>query len=67
MIEECGLKGLKIGGAEISPKHANFITNTGNASATDITQLMSTVMSTVKKQYGIELEPEVRLLGGMEW
>ena len=67
IIEECGLKGLKIGGAEVSPKHANFIINTGQASATDIAQLMLQIMSTVKTQYGIELEPEVRILGGMEW
>jgi len=58
---------LKIGGAEVSPKHANFIINTGQASATDIAQLMLQIMSTVKTQYGIELEPEVRILGGMEW
>ena len=66
MIQQCGLKGLKVGGAEISPKHANFIINTGSASATDITELMAKIISTVKKQYGVELQPEVRTLGDVK-
>lgn len=63
LIDEAGLKGRSIGGAKISEKHANFIVNTGNASATDILKLMRLVQDTVYKQFGIKLEPEVHILG----
>ena len=63
LIEEAGLKGHAIGGAKISEKHANFIVNTGNASATEIIDLMNLVQDTVHKRFGIRLEPEVRILG----
>ena len=63
LIEEAGLKGFTIGGAKISEKHANFIVNTGTASATDILKLMKVVRSEVNKRFGITLEPEVRILG----
>ncbi|MDE2387972.1 MAG: UDP-N-acetylmuramate dehydrogenase [Betaproteobacteria bacterium] len=63
LIEACGLKGCSIGGAMVSPKHANFIVNTGNASAADIEALIMMVQSRVKKAMGIALVPEVRIIG----
>lgn len=63
LIEKTGLKGKKIGGAMISPKHANFIVNTGGARAADILALMDLIRIRVKEQTGIELEPELRLVG----
>jgi UDP-N-acetylmuramate dehydrogenase len=58
IIEDCGLKGLKKGGAQISPEHANFIVNNGNAKASDIKQLISIVRDQVRKKYGIDLDSE---------
>lgn len=63
LIEACGLKGCCIGGAMISSKHANFIVNTGNANATDIEALIMLVQDKVKKETGIELVQEVRIIG----
>lgn len=63
LIEACGLKGCSIGGAMVSPKHANFIVNTGNASAADIEALIMMVQGRVKKATGIALIPEVRIIG----
>ncbi len=64
LIEEAGLKGFTIGGAKISEKHANFIVNTGTATATDILNLAQLVQQEVFKRFGIKLEPEVHILGG---
>lgn len=63
LIEACGLKGARIGGAQISPKHANFIVNTGGASAADITGLIALARRTVRERFGIALELEVELRG----
>ncbi|MBW1919880.1 MAG: UDP-N-acetylmuramate dehydrogenase [Deltaproteobacteria bacterium] len=63
LIEAAGLKGKKVGGAMISPKHANFIVNTGGAKASDIIALMELAREQVKQQTGIELEPEIKLVG----
>jgi len=63
LIEKCGLKGKKIGGAEISEKHANFIINTGGASSKDVINLISLVKKEVKNKFGIELEEEIELVG----
>ena len=63
LIDDAGLKGRSIGGAKISEKHANFIVNTGNASSTDILNLMRLVQNKVYKKFGIKLEPEVHILG----
>ena len=63
MIEECGLKGLRIGGAVVSEKHANFILNDKKASATDIEDLIELVRDTVYKKTGITLEREVKIIG----
>ena len=63
LIEAAGLKGHRIGGAEVSPKHANFIINTGDATATDIEALIDHVRLTVKEHHGVELQHEVRIVG----
>ena len=63
LIEAAGLKGYRIGGAEVSPKHANFIINTGDATATDIEELIEHVRQTVFEQHGVELQHEVRIVG----
>ena len=63
LIEACGLKGRRIGGAEISRKHANFIVNTGGASAADIEALIELAQNTVREKFGVELEREVRIIG----
>jgi UDP-N-acetylmuramate dehydrogenase len=63
LIETAGLKGYRIGGAEVSPKHANFIINSDNATATDVEELIEHVRHTVIEQHGIELLHEVRIVG----
>ncbi len=63
LIEQAGLKGLTVGGAKISEKHANFIVNFNNASANDVLELMRIIQETVKQKFGILLEPEIKLLG----
>lgn len=63
LIEACGLKGFGMGGARISDKHANFIINTGAATAADIEALIQHVQQCVQARTGIELTPEVRIVG----
>jgi UDP-N-acetylmuramate dehydrogenase len=63
LIESCGLKGFAIGGAAVSTKHANFIVNTGNASAADIEALIDKVQLMVWERCGMRLEREVRIIG----
>jgi UDP-N-acetylmuramate dehydrogenase len=63
LIESCGLKGFAIGAAVVSPKHANFIVNTGDATAADIEALIEKMQATVWERCGIQLEREVRIIG----
>lgn len=63
LIDEAGLKGVSVGAAMVSPVHANFIVNTGGATAGEIVLLMELVQAKVKEQSGVWLEPEVRMLG----
>ena len=63
LIENAGLKGKRIGKALISPKHANFIVNTGGAKAEDILALMDLIRKKVREETGIELEPEIKVVG----
>lgn len=64
LIEKSGLKGLTVGGAQISEKHANFILNKNNATARDILTLIDIAKARVREQFGVELECEVIVLGG---
>jgi len=63
LIEACGLKGYSIGGAVVSEKHANFIINSGDATAADIETLIQFVMTRVEEQQGVKLMPEVHIVG----
>ena len=63
LIEACGLKGKRIGGAQISEKHAGFLINTGGATCADVLELSRQVRDTVYRQTGVRLEPEVRAVG----
>jgi len=62
-IDDAGLRGFRIGGAAVSEKHSNFIVNTGNATASDVKQLIDVVMKTVYEKRGVTLEPEVESWG----
>jgi UDP-N-acetylmuramate dehydrogenase len=66
MIEECGLKGSRIGGALISPRHANFIENDGSATSADCIALMGEARRLVAERFEVELEHEVQFLGPLE-
>lgn len=63
LVEQAGLKGARRGGAQISEKHANFIVNLGDATAADVIELIALARSTILSKTGIELQPEVRLVG----
>lgn len=62
LIEQAGLKGLRVGGAEVSGKHAGFIVNFDNATAADVKALLSQVTERVYECFGVKLEPEVKIL-----
>lgn len=61
LIEECGLKGASVGGAQVSEKHAGFVINTGGASCSDVLELCKRVSDTVYKEKGVQLEMEIRV------
>ena len=63
LIESCGLKGLRIGGAEVSVKHAGFIVNVGGATCADVLALIARIQQEVSRQTGVRLEPEIRVVG----
>jgi UDP-N-acetylmuramate dehydrogenase len=63
LIETAGCKGMRLGGAQVSTVHANFIVNTGGATARDIIGLLRKVQMTVRDTHGVELRPEIRFLG----
>ncbi len=62
LLEQCGLKGLRVGSAQVSTKHANFIINKGRAKFDDVVSLMKLVQDTVKKRCGVKLEPEIKII-----
>lgn len=62
LIDEAGLKGFSVGGAAVSPKHAGFIVNNGGATYADVVNLIDIVEQTVFKKFGVELEPEIKIL-----
>ena len=63
LIESCGLKGLRIGGAEVSGKHAGFIVNIGGATCADVLALIAKIQQEVSRQTGVRLEPEIKVVG----
>jgi len=63
LIESAGLKGLTVGGAQVSEKHANFIVNLGNAKAADVLQLMERIRERVLDRHRVRLEPEIKIIG----
>ena len=63
LIMDTGLRGYRVGGAQVSEKHCGFVINAGGATAADVVQLMSDVNEKVKAKFGVSLEPEVRFLG----
>ena len=66
MLEACGLRGHRIGGAQISPRHANFIENADGARSLDAIELMTEARRRALEEFGVELEHEVQLLGPIE-
>jgi UDP-N-acetylmuramate dehydrogenase len=65
ILERCGLKGYRIGGARISPVHANFIENTGDATSADVVALMAEARRRALDEFGVTLEHEVQMLGDL--
>ncbi|MBP3780943.1 MAG: UDP-N-acetylmuramate dehydrogenase [Selenomonas sp.] len=63
LIDQTGLKGLTVGGAQVSTKHAGFVVNVGGATAEDVVNLIHEVQKRVKEAHGVELQPEVRMIG----
>ncbi len=63
LVEAAGLKGYNIGGAQVSPMHANYIVNTGSGTASDVRKLIEHVQRSVEERFGVRLEPEVKLIG----
>jgi len=63
LIEQAGLKGLTVGGAQVSTKHAGFVINTGEATCADVLELIAQIQRTVMEKDGVQLEPEVRIIG----
>lgn len=63
LIDECGLKGYKIGGAEVSTKHAGFVVNSGNATSKDILDLVEYIKEEVYKKFKVKVEPEIQIIG----
>jgi UDP-N-acetylmuramate dehydrogenase len=66
LIEQSGLKGFQMGGAQVAEKHANFIVNRGGATATDIYQLIAHVQKRIESEWGVKLHPEVKILGAFD-
>ncbi len=63
LIQDAGLRGYRVGGAQVSEKHCGFVINTGGATAADICRLISDVQAEVEKQFQVKLEPEVKMIG----
>ncbi len=66
LIDDCGLRGYRVGGAQVSEKHCGFVVNVGNATASDVLNVMKDVNDKVKSAVNVELEPEVRMIGEFE-
>lgn len=66
LIQDSGLKGYCVGGAQVSTKHSGFVINTGEATASDVLGLIRHIQKTVKEHFGVRMEPEVRIIGEFE-
>ena len=66
LIEDAGLKGFSVGGAQVSKKHAGFVINTGSATASDIWNLCNEIQNRVQNEFGVTLEMEIQKLGSFE-
>jgi UDP-N-acetylenolpyruvoylglucosamine reductase len=67
LLDDAGCRGLQIGGARLSPKHANFVENAGDATTADILAVMAEARRRVHERFGVVLEPEVQVLGEVSW
>jgi UDP-N-acetylmuramate dehydrogenase len=67
LLRDAGAQEIEIGGARLSPKHANFVENTGTATTADVLAVMAAARRRVHERFGVELEPEVQVLGDAEW
>jgi UDP-N-acetylenolpyruvoylglucosamine reductase len=67
LLDAAGCRGLQVGGARLSPKHANFVENTGGATTADILEVMAEARRQVRDRFGVVLEPEVQILGEVSW
>jgi UDP-N-acetylenolpyruvoylglucosamine reductase len=67
LLDAAGCRGLEVGAARLSPKHANFVENTGGATTSDILEVMAEARRKVHDQFGVTLEPEVQVLGEVSW
>jgi UDP-N-acetylenolpyruvoylglucosamine reductase len=67
LLDAAGCGGLQVGGARLSPKHANFVENTGGATTADILEVMAEARRRVHERFGVTLEPEVQVLGDVSW
>ena len=67
LLDEAGCRGLTVGGARLSPKHANFVENFDGASAGDVLAVMAAARRRVREEFGVTLEPEVQILGEVDW
>jgi UDP-N-acetylenolpyruvoylglucosamine reductase len=67
LLDEAGCRGLEVGGARLSPKHANFVENTGGATTAEILEVMAAARQKVHERFGVVLEPEVQVLGEVSW
>jgi UDP-N-acetylenolpyruvoylglucosamine reductase len=67
LLDDAGCRGLQVGGARLSPKHANFVENTGTATTADVLAVMAQARRRVHERFGVVLEPEVQILGEVDW
>lgn len=67
LLDAAGCRGLTVGGARLSEKHANFVENMGEATTSDVIEVMAAAKRQIREEFGIELEPEVQVLGEIEW
>ena len=63
LIDEAGLKGAQVGGAQVSTKHAGFIVNVGGATAKDVLELMNKIKTQLKEKFNVEIEEEIQIIG----